>query len=92
MQLTVEFEDASRIAALAQLAEMMELTHKGDSDAIRGIYPLDIISATNRFLDALDNVLDYIDSPYGIPISGRRSQHAGTSHANDRSANSGYEE
>jgi hypothetical protein len=69
MQLTVEFDDASRIAALAQLAEMMELTHKGDSDAIRGIYPLDIISATNRFLDALDHVLDHIDSPYQVSQS-----------------------
>ena len=69
MQLTVEFDDASRIAALAQLAEMMELTHKGDSDAIRGIYPLDIISVTNRFLDAFDNVLDHIDSPYQVSQS-----------------------
>ena len=69
MQLTVEFENASRIAALAQIAEMMELAHKGDNDAIRGVYPRDIISAVDVFLNALDIVLTYIDSPYQVSQS-----------------------
>lgn len=66
MQLTVEFENANRIAALAQIAEIMELSYKDDVDAIRGIYPRDIISAVDVFLNALDNVLTYIDSPYQV--------------------------
>ena len=69
MQLTVEFDDASRIAALAQIAEIMELSYKDDVDAIRCIYPRDIISAVDVFLNALDNVLTYIDSPYQVSQS-----------------------
>jgi len=69
MQLTVEFEDASRIAALAQIAEIMKLSFDKDGDAIQCIYPLDVVSAMNIVLDALDNVLTYIDSPYQVSQS-----------------------
>jgi len=69
MQLTVEFEDASRIAALAQIAEILELTSKNDTEAIRCIYPGDVVSAMTVVLEALDNVLTYIDSPYQMSQS-----------------------
>ena len=69
MQLTVEFEDASRIAALAQIAEIMKLSFDKDGDAIQCIYPLDVVSAMNIVLDALDNVLTCIDSPYQVSQS-----------------------
>ena len=69
MQLTLEFDNASRIAALAQIAEIMELSHKDDVDAIRGIYPRDVVSAMTVVLDALNDVLTYIDSPYQMSQS-----------------------
>jgi hypothetical protein len=69
MKLTVEFYDASRIATLAQIAENMDLFHRNDVNAIRSIYPRNIISAVDAFLNALDNVLDYIDSPYQVSQS-----------------------
>ena len=69
MQLTVEFDDASRIAALAQIAEILELTSKNDTEAIRCIYPGDVVSAMTVVLEALDNVLTYIDSPYQMSQS-----------------------
>ena len=69
MQLTVEFEDASRIAALAQIAEIMKLSFDEDGDAIQYVYPLNVVSAMNIVLDALDNVLTYIDSPYQVSQS-----------------------
>ena len=69
MQLTVEFDDASRITALAQLAEMMELSSNNDIEAIRCIYPHDVVSAMTVVLEALDDVLTYIDSPYQVSQS-----------------------
>ena len=69
MKLTIEFENASRIAALAQIAEIMELASNNDIEAIRGIYPRDVVSAMTVVLEALDNVLTYIDSPYQVSQS-----------------------
>lgn len=69
MQLTVEFDNANRIAALAQIAEIMKLSSKNDIEAIRGIYPGDVVSAMTVVLEALDDALNYIDSPYQVSQS-----------------------
>ena len=69
MQLTVEFEDADQIATLAHLAEILSLSRNNKEDAHLGsIYPGDVINSVRDLLEAFDDVLNHIDSPYACSV------------------------
>lgn len=65
MQLTVEFEDADQIATLAHLAEILSLSRNNVDDIHFGsINPADVINSVRDLLEAFDDVLNHMDSPY----------------------------
>jgi hypothetical protein len=66
MQLTVEFDDADQIATLAHLAEIIDLSRKNDTDKMHTLYPRSVIDAVRSLMEAFDNVLSHIDSPYEV--------------------------
>ena len=71
MQLTIDFDDAGRLAALAHIAEVMEFSANSDNDSFRSLDPHDVISAMRVVLEAFDDSLSYIDSPYGSDDVGK---------------------
>ena len=66
MQITIEFKDADQIAALAHIAEFMDVSRKEDIDKMEGFYPLNVISPMAYLMEVFDDVLNYIDSPYAV--------------------------
>lgn len=65
MQLTVEFEDADQIATLAHLAEILSLSRNNVDDIHFGsINPADVINSVRDLLEAFDDILNHMDSPY----------------------------
>jgi len=67
MQITIEFKDADQIAALAHIAEIVEFSREGDAGKIQSLYTRDVINSMAFLLEAFDNVLNYIDSPFALP-------------------------
>lgn len=68
MQLTIEFNDADQIATIAHLSEIMMLSRKNAVDAMKALYPHDVICAVRALMEAFDDVLSHIDSPYECSI------------------------
>jgi hypothetical protein len=64
MQLTIECKDAGQIATIAHLAEMVSLSHKNGVADMKTLYPHDVICAVRDLMEAFDDVLSHIDSPY----------------------------
>lgn len=68
MHLTIEFNDADQIATIAHLAEIMMLSRKNAVDDMKALYPHDVISAARALMEAFDDVLSHIDSPYECSV------------------------
>jgi hypothetical protein len=66
MQLTVEFENADQIAAIAHLSQIMAMAGKSDELGMVTLYPPDVMQAINKMMDALEDALSYMDSPFSF--------------------------
>lgn len=64
MQLTVEFKDADQIAAIAHLSQILALARNNDDLGMKTLYPPDVMRSLNVLMDAIDEVLVHIDSPF----------------------------
>lgn len=66
MQLTVDFEDADQIAAIAHLSQILALARKNDDFGMKTLYPPDVMRSLNVLMDAVSEVMDHIDSPFNL--------------------------
>lgn len=66
MQLIVEFENADQIAAIAHLSQIMAIAGKSDELGMVTLYPPDVMQAINKMMDALEDALSYMDSPFQL--------------------------
>jgi len=66
MQLTVDFEDADQIAAIAHLSQILALARNNDDLGMKTLYPPDVMRSLNVLMDAVSEVMDHIDSPFNL--------------------------